>query len=303
MSVRSLTAAPPVAHDVLANKTVVLFARRGIVAISYTGLAYLSGVPTDQWLAQTISGVDLSRAAAIAMGDSISLPFDVGQALEHLRIEAGRALMREPTPLQRETIEFQIVGSQWDRKHGRLRPVMSRITNARTGGAVFEKLDMPRLWNPWGSRYTVGSGTGVTEALGQLQDRFGEGPRDPEHCLKVMVDVIQQISRAYPGVVGSDCMCVHIQAATPRAKVIFNPEVRYQAKLGGMTTSQPIAFTPFVVSRNMVSMPSISANGLFSSQPGVDIVFQGLGNPRAETDGSAFLIHQERPPQPRSRGR
>ena len=46
VSVRSFAAAPPAAHDVLANKTVVLFARRGIVAISYTGLAYLAGVPT-----------------------------------------------------------------------------------------------------------------------------------------------------------------------------------------------------------------------------------------------------------------
>lgn len=85
----SLRSNPPYPFDAFANKTVIYFGRRGIASISAAGLAYLNGKTTDEWVAETLSGVDLSTKSAIAMGHSISHPFDVGQALEHLRQQLG----------------------------------------------------------------------------------------------------------------------------------------------------------------------------------------------------------------------
>src|SRR5258708_2574354 len=111
----TLKTAPPSPFDVFANKTVIYFGRRGIVSISGAGLAYLSGKTTDEWVAETLSGVDLSIRAALAMGRSISYPFDVGQALEHLRQRAIATYANESAAARREVVDLQIIGSQWDR--------------------------------------------------------------------------------------------------------------------------------------------------------------------------------------------
>jgi hypothetical protein len=92
----SLAGRSPVPFDTLANKTVVYFGRRGIVTIAYTGPAYVREVPTDKWIAQTLSGLDLSQSGT-AFGRRICLPFDIGQAIEHLRSEATRVMGREGT--------------------------------------------------------------------------------------------------------------------------------------------------------------------------------------------------------------
>ena len=91
----SVRATAPIPFDVLANKNVVYFGRRGIVSISYSGLAYIAGRTTDTWIAENLSGVDLSVEAALAVGNAISHPFDVGQALEHLCRRATEAYARE----------------------------------------------------------------------------------------------------------------------------------------------------------------------------------------------------------------
>src|SRR4051794_23401448 len=43
-------------HDPLANKTVLFLAKDAVAALSYTGKAYLDGIPTDQWMAERIRG-------------------------------------------------------------------------------------------------------------------------------------------------------------------------------------------------------------------------------------------------------
>ncbi len=40
--------------DPASNKIVIYHAKNALVAIGYSGLAYLEGVPTDQWIAQKL---------------------------------------------------------------------------------------------------------------------------------------------------------------------------------------------------------------------------------------------------------
>jgi hypothetical protein len=53
------------AFDPAANKSIVIGAKDGIAALSYTGLAFLGGVPTDQWLAELLlkAGVETGNDA------------------------------------------------------------------------------------------------------------------------------------------------------------------------------------------------------------------------------------------------
>jgi hypothetical protein len=275
----SLRTAPPLPFDVLANKTVVYFGRRGIVSISYAGLAYIAGRTTDRWLAETLSGVDLSVEAALAIGNAISHPFDVGQALEHLRRRATEAYAREPYRARREITDFQVIGSQWDRRHRRLRPVICNITNQRTRSAPFEKLNTQRHWDIQKDWCSIGSGTGQKEAREYLRQRFraSGGLISPEHCLDVMVDAVRYIAGLHPDLIGQDCMCVHIQGAQPMVSVSFRPKTQYRLSTPSGPIYGPIAFTPYVVARDMVAIPSISANNMLLRTPGVDIKFDGTG--------------------------
>jgi len=43
-------------YDHLANKTLILVATDGIITMSYTGDAFVARTPTDQWLAEAITG-------------------------------------------------------------------------------------------------------------------------------------------------------------------------------------------------------------------------------------------------------
>jgi hypothetical protein len=196
----SLRATPPLPFDVLANKNVMYFGRRGIVSISYSGLAYIAGRTTDRWVAETLSGVDLSVEAALAVGKAISHPFDIGQALERLRRRATEAYAQESYRARREITDFQIIGSQWDRHHGRLRPVICKVTNRRTRNAQFEKLNTQRHWDIQNGWYSIGSGTGQQEAREYLRQRFraSGGLMSPEHCLDVMVDAVRHVAGLHP---------------------------------------------------------------------------------------------------------
>ena len=61
--------------------------------MSCTGRAYLEGIPTDKWIAQKLSSIDLSTPGA-AFGIRICHPFNVGQAIEHVRLEAEASYRR-----------------------------------------------------------------------------------------------------------------------------------------------------------------------------------------------------------------
>ena len=87
----SLNSIPPSPFDALANKTVIYFGRRGIVSISAAGLAYLNGKTIDTWIAETLSGVDLSIQSALAMGRSPGRSTALFRSLVWVQAQGGEA--------------------------------------------------------------------------------------------------------------------------------------------------------------------------------------------------------------------
>ena len=54
-----LTTTSGVEHDPRANKSIVFVSRDGVFAISYSGIAYLDGAPTDEWIGSALVGMPL----------------------------------------------------------------------------------------------------------------------------------------------------------------------------------------------------------------------------------------------------
>jgi hypothetical protein len=69
-------------HDTASNKNIVYRAADSIVAIGYSGLAYLEGIPTDQWIAQLLTGVELKSAAILGFTRN---QWRLAPAMFHLR--------------------------------------------------------------------------------------------------------------------------------------------------------------------------------------------------------------------------
>ncbi len=274
----SLNGEPPSKWDTLANKTVVCFVRRGVVSISYTGRAYIEGIPTDQWIAERLSGKKL-RTRGSAFGNRICLPFDVGQAIEYLRTGAELSYQQLSERAQKFPLEMHIIGSQWDRKHGRIRPVVAKVTNRRTCGANFETLRIPR-WVPTpGSSWDLVAGVGTEEARAFMNQSFHSmgGMISPGNCMNVMVNAIRHVSKSLPNTVGPNCMAVHIRGRSVR--VIYLPfEKHFVENPMTRTPVGPISFTPFVISPNMAARPSVSLNNMFMRSFDVDISFEGWPN-------------------------
>jgi hypothetical protein len=115
-----------------------------------------------------------------------------------------------------------------------------------------------------------------------------------------MVDAIRYVATSHPGVIGEDCMCVHIQGSSPMVSISFGPKTQYKVNTTGGPIVGPVAFTPYVVARDMVAMPSISFNNMFLVTPGVDIQFDGVGQVSSE-QAAAFQRHLPRPAPPGTR--
>jgi hypothetical protein len=144
---------------------------------------------------------------------------------------------------------------------------------------------------------------GFQEARQYMRERFSAsgGLRSPENCLNVMVDAVREVSKSFSEV-GADCMCVHIQGASPRVTVSFRPKATYRIGTTGGDLLGPIAFTPYVIARDMVARPSLSSNKMFMATPGVDIRFEA--GPTVPIDQQpALLQHLDRPDRPRGGGR
>lgn len=125
--------------DPRSNKNVVYFARDAYVVIAYTGLAYLDGRTTDQWIAEKLIGEDVSAWGLAPDGGIgqrfIAGPspawFDIGMARQVVRRELIASAQRLP-PSQRPHLP-RIVIAGWQRGKRLWRPILHLIADEGAG--------------------------------------------------------------------------------------------------------------------------------------------------------------------------
>jgi hypothetical protein len=115
--------------DPLANKTVIFRARDGVMTIGYSGRAYLDGVPTDVWIARSLTEGNFAPQFGIGSASVSRHNWrHVGPALERLRVDAQAAIAQLSEHERRSYLQkFQIVGLRWTRRIRRFRPIACTI--------------------------------------------------------------------------------------------------------------------------------------------------------------------------------
>jgi len=109
--------------DEKTNKNVVYFARGGIVAIGYSGTAFIGETPTDRWIAEKLCGEDLSNSFILNMDIKPKMWFDVGQATMHLADSLTGAWKGLPKEQRDAGLRITFVGWRKTKKKERFRHV------------------------------------------------------------------------------------------------------------------------------------------------------------------------------------
>src|SRR2546427_10116718 len=98
----------PTPFDASSNKSIIYWARDAIVCIGYTGLAYVGPLPTDDWIVQKLTGVDVSKEF-VMRGFPLLHWLDIGQATRLLLRELACSEIAE----HNSGFEMVAVGWQW----------------------------------------------------------------------------------------------------------------------------------------------------------------------------------------------
>lgn len=113
-------------HDPHSNKTVIVCARGCWIVMGYTGLAYLDGKPTDQLIAEAVSGYDdLSDSAFSFWRPPPELHYREIRNRVEQKLRSAYSRLPKTVAAQYATI---ILGVGIQRKDGRVHKVMFRTT-------------------------------------------------------------------------------------------------------------------------------------------------------------------------------
>lgn len=221
--------------DPTSNKSLIYLGRNAIVAIAYSGLAYLEGIPTDEWIAQTLWGRKLprrddGRAVGHFLGGEPRQSVDIGRAIERLRCGSQKALRMDRAPLKAKFLQIVLAGWQWRHMGSRTvwRPILHAITSVRQNGQIRCDVDnLPRYWHcERGLRdgksclpfrmLPVPLTTDVLDTrTADLITRLEPVAHLPDTARQILVKEIQTRAASVP-TIGKDCMCVYVPFPSPR---------------------------------------------------------------------------------------
>ena len=305
VSDRLLTSGPK-PFDIAANKNVVYVARNGIVTFGYTGAAYLEGVPTDTWIAETLTGSAggaLANDSATFRFGSLPIWLDVGAAV-NLLVERLKPIY-ELTRRCGLPISVQVVGWQWPAKRiNRARPIGGEI-ESNSGRADDLMID----WSARDWHFAPGAVMfRQTPAYlsKQEKDYFFRHLRTmlphPKHVVGPMVEAIRRKARLEPKI-GLDCMCVFLpHPAHRRIEVVYIGASHHDlriSKKSGEAAKPRAAYSPWLIGPNAMIKPALIV-GRFKQRLG-DVLVSTYGAPEQESAGVQIhmaVFGQARPPEP-----
>lgn len=292
--------------DALANKNVVYWARDAMVCMGYTGPAFVENLPTDSWIVEKLTGLNVSQSFGVRTG---RLPqwLDIGRAIKLLE----RELRMSEIATLKHNFELVVVGWQW--KQGRrglmrTRPAIPMAWLIRKPyGKTFEALErLPRhwYWSP-GARFIAspeGKGNLSQSELEALAGRLRQIPPDLQGRVyeQTIVDAIRTVSERNQ-YVGPNCMSVilappHLSAFV---RVRFFPQERHVARFVEPKFVSPeyrAAYSPWIVGQGIVMQPEvIIGKGWEVGMGPFKVLLDGY-----DTNAISGMSSQRRPPRPAS---
>ncbi|MEO8457044.1 MAG: hypothetical protein ABI559_04460 [Chloroflexota bacterium] len=266
--------------DAEANKVIVYLARNAVVAIAYSGKAYIDGVTTDHWIAEQISDTALDLEFGMRIGPRRRIPEDLGASIERLKHRATREYSKRGSV---EPLEITCAGFQWKTRRlaSPIRPVFATIQNSTAFPGGFQI-----AWNDRHHFYPLKNDVrqrGTQFALSQTPMGWMDNQEGQILLNSViaaptiddvearMVDAVRDVARKSNGQVGPNCMSVLISNTDGlTVRVRYLPTVQYHATLrhsfGEM--AYPAAFTPWLISPGLVQQPHVIIGGTINASLG-----------------------------------
>jgi hypothetical protein len=242
------------------NKNVLFVARDAIVAFGCTGLAYLEGRTTDQWVAEVLFGQRIEDATATLRSGDARTWVHIGPAVQRL----GKRMREALRPLERSAeakqarIEILGVGWQWSRRKPP-RPIMLGVKKAPGSGTVETWYGPREMGRKFLTAATPDEDLRQTEAEAMRAGLRGDSSADSAEG--VLVKTIRRVAKRSP-YVGPDCLSILIPPPSVGwARVRYLPlsatSVTIRDSSGRVRQSLPAAFSPWIVSRGLLHAPSV----------------------------------------------
>lgn len=250
--------------DQASNKAVLFLGDDCTVTLGYTGLAFLEGMNTDQWIVEQIVGKPLNVIGAPSALSGFSSTSQSKFLANTVATLEGALNQYFASPGKRHdkvssAFEVHLSGWYWGRKR-RPRAVAVAICKQR-GETTFSVRWSPRHYSR--NTFTISAvGERLTSTeRDQMIARVAKAStlEEREHAL---VDTIRRVSDRLR-TVGADCMSILSTPPAQRLCVVrYHPSVPYAyqsegAVVGGQSRSTPAVHTPWVLSSTFVHAPSV----------------------------------------------
>ena len=250
-------------YDPLANKSVVFRATDGLLAVGYTGAAFVGSVPTDTWIAQTLSGDSWTGdVGAVSFGE-----FAVRDVGASLRILCQR--VRANDEFAALGGEFSAVGWQWqgNRTPAPVRHVLW-VLHSGSGNLQWQQIvprHLPERKTVFRMVHTGDWPLGHVDWR-RLLDRVGAAGPDPALVESLLVKAIRQASaKREHRTIGSHCMSILLRPwRFPNALIRLIPETPHHA--GAFGQAVDVAFSPWMIAPDAIHAPAVLVGGLSCEQ-------------------------------------
>lgn len=234
--------------DPFANKSIFLQALNGRVAIGYAGLAFIAGMPTDEWLVTVITGQYPSDFGEISGGGRPTrfgprLNLTLGQTCHLIMSAIERDLPRER--FRDEGLEVMICGWTWPKDIGKTNSRPSTFAQmiahrGKPNSLCHVESAARRRYRPESPNWELISiGAGDRQLLRTITSRVSERGRTTADDVELIIrDCIREFASRPERGVGENLVSIYLPISLPE-----HPRVRY---LRSVETDRDI-FTPSVI--------------------------------------------------------
>ncbi|MFD7841382.1 hypothetical protein ACFV4K_00380 [Nocardia sp. NPDC059764] len=286
-----------VEHDTRANKTIVIIGSDCWLVLGYTGVAYLDGRPTDQFIAEAVSGVaDLSCGGILMRGLGQSLRIHFEEIGRRIVESVDAAFRRLPRAAQKH--KLILIGSGLQFTKPTWRHIIFQVEFNKEG---WDSVGDPGRGPSWNSYALNAAGDVQKPIIKRAHERIkAEGAESPERIRSIMVDAVRETGAASK-LVGENVISVILAPEQSEIGVYFHlsdagPAIELPSANPDRVLPPPAVYTPFVLLPSAVHCPSIASAGV-SRVDGLALKFHGPSS----TVGGGFLHGYDREPPPRVR--
>ncbi|MFI6313223.1 hypothetical protein ACIBEK_24245 [Nocardia fusca] len=283
-----------VEHDRRANKTIVIVGSDCWLVLGYTGVAYLDGRPTDQFIAEAVSGVaDLSHGGVLMRGRGQSLWIHFEEIGRRIVESVDAAFRRLPPAAQKHKLILIGSGLQFTKPTWR-----HIIFQVEFNKKKWDSVGDPGRRPSWNSFALNVAGDVHKPIIKRARERIkAEGAESPERMRSIMVDAVRETGAASK-LVGENVISVILAPEQSEIGIYFHlsdigPAIEPPSADPDRILPPPAVYTPFVLLPSAVHCPSIASGGV-SRADGLALIFHGPSS----TVGGGFVHSYDREPQP-----